>query len=43
MLFKVSDVGIAGEEPQQFVNNGAEVQLFVVTNGNPADKSNRIW
>ena len=37
------DIGVAAQEPKQFVYDGFEVQLLVVRTGNPSCRGNRAW
>jgi len=43
VLIEIFDVGVAAQKPQQFVDDGFDMQLLVVTSGKPRCKSKRIW
>ena len=42
VLLQIFDVGVAGQEPQQFVDDRFECSFLVVTSGKPSARSNRI-
>ena len=43
MFFQISNIGLAFQKPEQFINNTFQMTFFVVTSGNPFCRSNRIW
>lgn len=43
VVLQILDIRITGNEPQQLIYDGLEVNLLVVSSGNPSDRSKRIW
>ena len=43
IFLQIADIGIAADEPEQFVKDRACVELLRRQQGKPASRSNRIW